>query len=34
MATVRAFSIPGVRLIIYSGDHNPPHLQGQSHLYY
>lgn len=29
MATIRAFHVSGVRLIIYSGDHEPPHLHSQ-----
>jgi len=29
MATVRAFSVPGVRMIVYSGDHEPPHLHAR-----
>jgi hypothetical protein len=29
MARVRAFSVPGVRLVIYSGDHEPPHLHAR-----
>ena len=29
MATIRAFSVPGVRLIIYSGDHEPPHIHAR-----
>ena len=29
MASVRAFSVPGVRLIIHSGDHGPPHIHAR-----
>lgn len=26
MAQVKAFKVDGVRMMIYSGDHNPPHF--------
>ncbi len=29
MAAVRSFCVPGVRLVIYSGDHEPPHLHAR-----
>ncbi len=29
MASVKAFGVPGVKMIIYSGDHEPPHIHAR-----